>query len=91
MNASIVIPVKNGANCVLNCLHAIYSQDFKGELEVIVVDDGSTDNTAAIVSGKFPKALLLRQKPLGPAAARNNGAKRAKNEIIVFTDADCVP
>jgi len=91
MNASVIIPVRNGAGCILNCLRAVYYQEFDGEFEVIVVDDGSTDNTAALVSGKFPKALFLRQKPLGPAAARNNGAKRARNEIIVFTDADCVP
>jgi len=90
MRASVIIPVRNGSKTISECLEAILVQNLGQDFEIIVVDDGSTDNTSAIV-GKFPKARLLRQRPLGPAAARNSGAKRAKGEIIVFTDADCVP
>jgi cellulose synthase/poly-beta-1,6-N-acetylglucosamine synthase-like glycosyltransferase len=57
--------------------------------EIIVVDDGSTDETPEIVR-QFP-VKCLRQENRGPATARNNGAHHAQGEIILFTDADCVP
>jgi len=90
MNASVVIPVHNGSRTIASCLNALLSQRFKGKYEIIVVDDGSTDNTADIVR-RFKKVKLIKQKQAGPAKARNNGAKRARYEIVVFTDADCVP
>jgi len=90
MDASIIIPVRNGSAVISDCLNALLKQDFQGSYEIIVIDDGSTDNTCEIVKG-FEGIKLIKQKPLGPAAARNNGAKKAKGNIIVFTDADCLP
>lgn len=90
MKASVIIPVRNGASTIKECLKAVFAQAFEQKFEVIVVDDSSTDNTVQIVK-EFPKAELLKQKALGPAVARNNGAKKAHGEIIVFTDADCIP
>jgi len=55
-----------------------------------VVDDGSTDRTRDIVRERFPHAILLEQNHQGPGAARNLGAKRAKGEVLVFTDADII-
>ena len=90
MNASIIIPVRNGSATIADCLRALLKQDFDARYEIIVVDDGSTDDTASIVK-RFKGVKLIRQKPSGPAIARNAGAKNAKHEIVVFTDADCIP
>lgn len=70
------------------CLAACLNQTH-GDIEVIVVDDGSTDATPEIARS-YP-ARYLRQENAGPAAARNRGAREARGEIMAFTDADCVP
>jgi len=90
MNASIIIPVRNGSATIADCLRALLRQDFDARYEIIVVDDGSTDDTAEIVK-RFKGVKLIKQPPSGPAIARNTGAKNAKHEIVVFTDADCIP
>jgi len=87
--ASVVIPVYNGANIIEPCLRAISQQKFSKNYEIIVVDDGSNDETALLVK-QFRNVRLIMQPNSGPAAARNNGVKQAKGEIIVFMDADCV-
>ncbi|RJR17362.1 MAG: glycosyltransferase [Nitrospiraceae bacterium] len=87
---SVIIPAFNAEKTIGRCLDALTKQDYRGEYEIIVVDDGSTDSTPDIVS-KFVKAQLIRQKNAGPAAARNRGASISVGEIILFTDADCVP
>jgi lipopolysaccharide/colanic/teichoic acid biosynthesis glycosyltransferase/glycosyltransferase involved in cell wall biosynthesis len=87
---SIVIPVKNGAETIEECLRAVLNQENDGiDYEVIVVDDGSTDQSGSIAEATGVQ--VIRQKNMGPAGARNNGAKRARGEIVAFTDADCVP
>jgi cellulose synthase/poly-beta-1,6-N-acetylglucosamine synthase-like glycosyltransferase len=90
VRVSIVIPTFNGARRIGRTLEAIQRQTFKGRVEVIVVDDGSRDETAAVVSA-FQGTKLLSQPNRGPAAARNNGARAASGEILLFTDDDCVP
>lgn len=90
MNASIVIPVFNGEKTIPKTLEALQKQTGKMDFEIIVIDDGSTDRTADVIR-KFPGARLVSQQNAGPAMARNRGAKLAKNEIVVFLDADCVP
>jgi len=86
---SVVVPVYSGEETLGRCLDALLDQDYEGEYEIIVVDDGSTDRTRELVA-KYP-VKLLEQKHHGPAAARNFGARGAEGEIVVFTDADCVP
>jgi glycosyltransferase involved in cell wall biosynthesis len=89
--ASIIIPAKNAARTIAKCLQAVLAQkNFADPYEVIVVDDGSEDTTAAIASG-FGVRVIRLEEGMGPAAARNAGAVVAKGEILVFTDADCEP
>jgi glycosyltransferase involved in cell wall biosynthesis len=87
---SIVIPAYNAERTIGDCLKALSEQDFTGDFEIIVVDDGSSDSTPGIAS-RFENVRLLKQENAGPAAARNKGAQEAKGDIILFTDSDCVP
>lgn len=86
---SIVIPAYNSEKTIGECLSSLLNQTKKPD-EIIVVDDGSEDRTKDIVR-KFKNVILLEQKHKGPAVARNIGAKRAKGEILLFTDSDCMP
>ncbi|MDP2973976.1 MAG: glycosyltransferase, partial [Candidatus Diapherotrites archaeon] len=89
INASVIVPVHNGEKTIAECLQSILNQKNDFPFEVIVVNDGSTDNTAAIAK-QFKKARLISQKRQGPAVARNNGASEADGNVIVFIDSDCV-
>jgi glycosyltransferase involved in cell wall biosynthesis len=90
MSVSIIIPTFNGASRIGNCLEALLKQATEGDAEILVVNDGSTDNTADVVAC-YPDVRLITQSNAGPAAARNRGALEARGSIILFTDDDCVP
>jgi lipopolysaccharide/colanic/teichoic acid biosynthesis glycosyltransferase/glycosyltransferase involved in cell wall biosynthesis len=86
----VIVPAKNAKDTIEPCLQAILAQQgVDGRFEVILVDDGSTDDTAKLA--EQPGVSVFRQKNAGPAAARNAGAQIAKGEILAFTDADCEP
>jgi glycosyltransferase involved in cell wall biosynthesis len=87
--ASIIIPTFNGASRISHCLDALMKQVSGRNVEILVVDDGSTDNTAEVV-GRYPSVCLISQANSGPAAARNRGASEARGTILLFTDDDCV-
>lgn len=87
---SIVVPIHNGEVRLGTCLEALLAQRTGRSCEIIVVDDGSTDNTAELVK-RYPDVRLVRQRQGGPAAARNNGCRQANGEIVLFTDDDCAP
>jgi glycosyltransferase involved in cell wall biosynthesis len=87
---SIIIPTFNGASRIGHCLDSLMAQVPGREVEILIVDDGSTDNIAEVVR-RYPAARLISQKNAGPATARNRGAREAVGEIILFTDDDCVP
>lgn len=90
MYCSVIIPARNAAKTVGECVLAALSQSAPRELyEVVVVDDGSTDATAAIARSHGVR--VIPQPPLGMAAARNTGARAARGEILIFLDSDCVP
>lgn len=87
---SVIVPAYNAGLTIERCLKALLGQDIpQSEFEVIVVDDGSADDTSGI-AGRFP-VTVIKQKNSGPATARNRGAAVAKGKIILFTDSDCVP
>lgn len=88
---SVVVPAFNCERYVRESLHSALRQSYP-PLEIIVVDDGSTDSTAEVVaqmSGPCP-IVYVRQENQGPAAARNRGVAIAKGEWIAFLDADDV-
>jgi len=87
---SVIIPAYNASATIGRTLEALSRQNCFQPYEVIVVDDGSTDNTANIVSS-FASVKYLRQDNAGPASARNHGSRRALGDFLAFTDSDCVP
>ena len=87
---SIIIPTFNGAGRIGYCLEALAKQIEGRDAEILVVDDGSTDNIAEVVES-YSRVRLIRQTNSGPASARNHGVLEARGAIILFTDDDCVP
>jgi cellulose synthase/poly-beta-1,6-N-acetylglucosamine synthase-like glycosyltransferase len=88
---SVIIPVYNGEACIGGCLAALNHQTIKRSMyEIIVVNDGSTDRTRVEIS-KFEGVETVFQNNRGPASARNLGVRLAKGDLIIFTDADCIP
>ncbi len=86
---SVVVCTHNGAEVLPDCLAACLALDYP-DLEVLVIDDGSTDNTAAVVA-RFQEVRYLRQEHGGLSVARNHGARQATGDLIAYTDDDCQP
>jgi glycosyltransferase involved in cell wall biosynthesis len=82
---SIIIPAYNEEDFIGECLKSITGQDYR-QLEITVVDDGSSDRTLEIA--KNFKVKILTQNHKGPGSARNLAASEAKGKILVFLDAD---
>lgn len=89
---SVVIPVRNGARDIDRQLDALVKQDLEEPFEVIVADNGSTDNTVAVATSWSDRLPYLRivdaRGPSAAAHARNEGALRARGELLLFCDAD---
>lgn len=87
---SIVIPVKDRADELRRCLESIIRIDYpKENLQLIVVDDGSRDNSAEVARQLGTLVVTSGGTGRGPAAARNIGARAATGEILAFIDSDC--
>lgn len=86
---SVIIPAYNAARHIAEALDSVLAQDYPA-LEVIVVDDGSADETVDIVARYGAPVRLLRQANAGAAAARNRGLEAASGAYIAFLDADDV-
>lgn len=85
---SVVVPVYNGQRYVETCLGALLKQTYKN-LEIIVINDGSTDDSAALVQ-EFPVKLINLEKNSGLSVARNTGMDAATGKFIHFMDVDDV-
>jgi glycosyltransferase involved in cell wall biosynthesis len=83
---SVVLPVYNSEAFLRETLESVFALEYE-PLEVIVVDDGSTDGSAALAQS-FPGVRRIRQENRGPAAARNAGIEAARGEFVAFVDAD---
>ena len=90
MKVSVVIPAYNAERTIGEAVvHSLSQTRGSLQVEVIVVDDGSTDDTAAIAEAAG--ATVIRQQNAGPAAARNRGWQSATGTFLCFTDSDCIP
>jgi glycosyltransferase involved in cell wall biosynthesis len=86
---SVVIPAYNAGRTITAALQSVFAQTWRN-YEVIVVDDGSTDDTALRVADCGSTVQYIRQDNAGPANARNQGIRRASGRLIAFLDADDV-
>lgn len=87
---SIIIPVLNAERDIRTALESLMALDYPRDLvEIIVVDNGSTDKTCDVVRG-FPVILLVEDRSKNAYTARNAAIRRAKGEIVAFTDGDCI-
>src|SRR5579859_7632126 len=85
---SVVIPVFNNAPTIERAVASVLAQCFDGEVEVIVVNDGSTDGSTDILRGFGDRIHVIEQANRGAAAARNAGVAVATGEYVAFLDAD---
>ncbi|MEI6614967.1 MAG: glycosyltransferase family A protein [Cyanobium sp. ELA507] len=96
MFLSVVIPTYNRLPILRQCLEALERQELAAPIErfeVVLVDDGSTDDTVAWLeanAASLPHLRLIRQDHGGPAEGRNNGVEQAKGDVVVFIDSDLV-
>jgi len=86
--ASVVVCSYNGAKTLDRCLESLKNVDYP-DYEVVLVDDGSKDNTQEIAA-KHPWIVNIRQENKGLSYARNVGARASKGDVIVYTDSDCM-
>lgn len=84
---SVVIPVFNGERFLREAVESVLAQKYS-PLEIIIVDDGSTDGTETVARSLPETVRYLRQANKGPAAARNRGIEHARGSLIAFADAD---
>lgn len=87
-SVSVVVCSYNGGSTLRECLASLMKLDYP-DFEVILVDDGSTDDTPQIAAD-FPQVICIRQENRGLSVARNVGAAKARGEIVAYTDSDCV-
>ena len=87
---SVIIPIYNSEKYLIECLNSVINQTLKN-IEIICIDDGSTDNSSNILQiyNKFDRRfILLKQKNRGAGISRNKGIKISKGKFISFLDSD---
>lgn len=84
MDLSVIIPVYNAAALLDRCLDSVFNQKTRYTYEVILVDDGSTDNSVELIKARNEKNIILyKQQNAGPAAARNKGVELAQGKYEI--------
>lgn len=87
-SVSVIIPAKNSSTYIKECIESVLNCGYqRDKLEIILVDNGSEDDTAKIASSLADSVLILPK--ISISALRNRGAETANNEILVFLDSDC--
>ncbi|SHG69577.1 Glycosyltransferase involved in cell wall bisynthesis [Chryseobacterium oranimense] len=92
---SVIIPAYNSEDTIIKALNSVKNQTYKGDIEIIVINDGSKDSTQNMVENyqnenKNINLILINQVNSGVSKARNEGLKRSKGEYICFLDSDDV-
>jgi glycosyltransferase involved in cell wall biosynthesis len=87
MLVSVIIPTYNRASTIVPVIESVLEQTYK-KIEVIVVDDGSSDGTEHVLKNFGDRISVIRQENAGPSAARNRGVAVSKGEIVAFLDSD---
>jgi cellulose synthase/poly-beta-1,6-N-acetylglucosamine synthase-like glycosyltransferase len=86
---SVIVPVRDGESTIADCLDSILATDYPAERrEILVVDNGSGDGTAALIQSR--PVRYLRERKRGVSNARNRGIAESRGEILAFVDADCL-
>ncbi len=93
---SVVVPTRNRSSLVADAIAGVLRQDLPEEYELIVVDNASEDDTAAMLveqarESRIPFTAVRLDRDRGPAVARNVGVTLARGRLVAFTDSDCVP
>ncbi len=86
---SVIIPCYNHAASIAKCLDSVFAQTYK-PIEVIVVDDGSTDALDAAIAPYLSRLMFVRQENKGGPSARNRGFRESTGELVMFCDADAI-
>lgn len=86
---SIIIPTYNHGKELLECLESILNQTYQN-FEIIVVDDGSTDNTQKLLEACNPRIKIIQQEHQGANVARNRGFRESTGQYLLFCDADVI-
>ena len=89
IQASVIVPAYNAASTIATCIESLLAQRTADTFEIVVVDDGSTDDTAEIAR-RYSEVKILQPPNRGAAAARNLGALEARGHVLCMIDADCV-
>ncbi|MDA8105730.1 MAG: glycosyltransferase [Nitrospiraceae bacterium] len=88
---TVIVPVYNDAGRIWKCIEALLRQTYPPDrYEIVVVDNGSTDETCSVI-GRYPVTLLVENEKQTSYAARNRGVRLAKGKVIAMTDSDCIP
>src|SRR5262245_13454924 len=88
--ATVIVAVYNGASTIEACVASLLALHYpRPDHEIIVVDNGSTDGTAAVLASFGDRVRVLTEPTRGASAARNRGIRHARGRVIAFTDADC--
>ncbi|MGB3533139.1 MAG: glycosyltransferase family 2 protein [Microcoleaceae cyanobacterium] len=86
---SVIIPTYNRIAMLQEATESVLAQDFKGKIEIIVIDDNSSDETCEVVSQKYPEVkLICLNQNQGAGAARNQGLQMAQGQYLAFLDSD---
>lgn len=85
---SVIVPIYNAAKTISECLRGLLTQEFDGEMEIICVDNNSTDGGMNAIPAD-PRIMVLSEAQQGAYAARNTGVLAARGDALLFTDPDC--